>query len=261
MSLTLFPRYHTVKKRLLTATLIPSVARAARMVLAPSESTRRDVVRLLGLDPRRVRVVPYAPGPQFSPRPPDPARLGAYGITGPYFVYVGTIEPRKNLLRALRAFATLSSALPDHRFVLAGQPGWHCEDVLAEAEAAGRRVLRLGYVPEEDLPLLYSQAEAAVYPSLYEGFGLPVVEAMACGTPVITSRSSSLEEIAGDAAALVDPLDERSIAEAMRAVATDAGLRASLKERGRANAARYTWDRTARETAEAYRDALALPPL
>jgi glycosyltransferase involved in cell wall biosynthesis len=99
-----------------------------------------------------------------------------------------------------------------------------------------------------------------VYPSLYEGFGLPVVEAMACGTPVITSRSSSLEEIAGQAAVLVDPLDERSIAEAMRAVATDPALRASLKERGLATAARYTWERTARETAVAYRDALALPP-
>jgi glycosyltransferase involved in cell wall biosynthesis len=259
MSLSLLPQYHTVKKRLLTSTLVPSVARAARMVLAPSESTRRDIVRLLGLDPARVRVVPYAPGPAFAPQPPDAQRLArAYGVAEPYFVYVGTLEPRKNLTRALRAFATLAAALPDHRFVLAGQPGWHCDDVLAEVQAAAGRVLLLGYVPEEDLPLLYSHAVAMVYPSLYEGFGLPVVEAMACGTPVITSRSSSLEEIARDAAALVDPLDERSIAEAMHAVATDPALRASLRTRGLARAASFTWARTARETAEVYGEALAL---
>jgi glycosyltransferase involved in cell wall biosynthesis len=259
MSLSLLPQYHTVKKRLLTSTLVPSVARAARMVLAPSESTCRDIVRLLALDPARVRVVPYAPGPAFAPQTPDAQRLArVYGVAEPYFVYVGTLEPRKNLARALRAFATLAAALPDHRFVLAGQPGWHCDDVLAEVQAAAGRVMLLGYVPEEDLPLLYSHAVAMVYPSVYEGFGLPVVEAMACGTPVITSRSSSLEEIAKDAAALVDPLDERSIAEAMHAVATDPALRASLRTRGLARAATFTWARTARETAEVYREALAL---
>jgi glycosyltransferase involved in cell wall biosynthesis len=124
------------QKRLLTSTLVPKVARGAHMVLAPSESTRRDVVRLLRLPPERVRVVPYAPGPEFGPRPLDPERLASgYGLTGPYFLYVGTVEPRKNLARTLRAFSTLAQALPGHRFVLAGQQGWNSEDVLREVQA------------------------------------------------------------------------------------------------------------------------------
>jgi glycosyltransferase involved in cell wall biosynthesis len=260
MTMTLFPECHTAKKRLLTSTLVPRIARGAHLVLAPSESTRRDVVRLLGLDPQRVRVVPYAPGPGFGPVTADRERLAAYGLRGPYFLYVGTLEPRKNLARTLRAFATLSSSLPDHRFVLVGQRGWNCDDVLREVEASAGRALVLGYVSEEDLPQMYAQATALVYPSLYEGFGLPVVEAMACGTPVITSRGSSLEEIGGDAALLVDPLDERALADAMHAVATDAALADGLRRRGLQAARRYDWSRTARETAEAYREALALGP-
>jgi glycosyltransferase involved in cell wall biosynthesis len=261
MTLSLLPGYHTAKKRLLTSTLVPSVARSAHLVLAPSYSTRRDVIRLLGLAPERVRVVPYAPGLGFGPRPLDPERLAVnYGLREPFFLYVGTLEPRKNLARTLRAFARLKEALPDHRFVLVGQQGWNCTDVLQEVESSAGRARVLGYVPEEDLPLMYAHAAALVYPSLYEGFGLPVVEAMACGTPVITSRGSSLEEIGGEAAVLVDPLDESALADAMRAVASDAGLAASLRERGLRAAARYDWTRTARETAEAYRDALALGP-
>jgi glycosyltransferase involved in cell wall biosynthesis len=257
MSMTLFPQCHTAKKRLLTASLVPAVARGARMVLTPSEATRRDVVRLLGMDPRRVRVVPYAHGPSFAPASEGPERLAsAYGIEPPYFLYVGTLEPRKNLARALRAFRAAGDSLPGHRFVLAGQRGWKCDDVLREAQASGGHVVLPGYVAERDLPLLYTHAAALVYPSLYEGFGLPIVEAMACGTPVVTSRGSSLEEVAGGAALLVDPLDEADIARALRAVAGDAHLAACLRARGRERAATFDWTRTARATAEAYRDAL-----
>ena len=259
MTMSLLPECHTAKKRLLTSTLVPAVARGAHLVLAPSESTRRDVVRLLRLDPARVRVVPYAPGLGFGPRPLDPGRLERrYGLRDPFFLYVGTLEPRKNLARALRAFAALKAPLPEHRFVLVGQQGWNCADVLREVEASAGRAVVLGYVEEGDLPLMYAHATALVYPSLYEGFGLPVVEAMACGTPVITSRGSSLEEIGAEAAVLVDPLDERALAEAMLEVATDAALAASLRERGRRASSRYDWGRTARETAEAYRDAIRM---
>ncbi|HET8647359.1 MAG TPA: glycosyltransferase family 1 protein, partial [Vicinamibacteria bacterium] len=218
----------------------------------------RDVLRLLGLEPRRVRVVPYAPGASFRPVPEGPQRLlSAYGIAPPYFLYVGTLEPRKNLARALRAFTSLAASLPAHRFVLVGQQGWKYADVLREAQAAGGRVLLPGYVAEDDLPLLYTHADALVYPSLYEGFGFPVVEAMACGAPVVTSRGSSLEEVAGEAALLVDPGDEADIARALRAVGTDRGLAAELRARGLARAATFDWTRTARETAQAYRDALS----
>jgi glycosyltransferase involved in cell wall biosynthesis len=260
MSLTLLPECHTLKKRLLTSTFVPAVARAARLVLTPSESTRRDVIRLLGIDPARVRTIPYAPPPEFGPLANGTDALAARGIRRPYFLYVGTIEPRKNLERTLRAFARLAPARPELTFVLAGQIGWGCEGVLRELarpELRGR-VQVLGYVAEEELPPLYAHAEALVYPSLYEGFGLPVVEAMACGCPVITSNGSSLAEVAGDAALLVDPTDEDALAAALEAVSGDGSLRASLRARGLQHVARYTWSRTARETALAYREALEM---
>ncbi len=256
MSVSLMPQFHTLKKRLLTSRLVPIVARRAARVLTPSESTRRDVVRLLGLDPGRVLVIPYAPAPVFRPTPPDPARLQALGLRQPYFLYVGTLEPRKNLVRALGAFARAAGALPDHRFVLVGQRGWKYDEIVREAarpDLAGRVTLA-GYVPEVDLPTLYAHATAFVYPSLYEGFGLPVMEAMASGVPVLTSRSSSLTEIAEGAALLVDPLDEAELADALVALATDEGLRASLRAKGLERASGYTWERTARETAQAYRE-------
>jgi glycosyltransferase involved in cell wall biosynthesis len=258
MTLALFPEYHPLQRRLLTSNLLARVARGARLVLVPSESTRRDLVRLLGVDSGRVRVIPYAAAAHFRPVPTGAERLAtAYGVRAPYFLYVGTLEPRKNLPRALRAFARVAPTLRDHSFVLVGQPGWQYEAVLREAsrpELAGR-VTFVGYVPEEDLPALYSHATALVYPSLYEGFGLPVVEAMACGTPVLTSRSSSLAEIAEGAARLVDPADEAALTAGLLDLATDRDLAADLAARGRARAAEFSWDRTGRETAAAYREA------
>lgn len=257
MTLSLYPECHTLKKRLLTSSLVPFVARGARLILTPSESTRRDVVRLLGVDAGRVRVIPYAASPIFRPVDEGPERLNAlYGIRSPYFLYVGTLEPRKNLVRALRAFARVAPALPDQHFVLVGERGWKYRSILREAQRPEirDRVVFPGYVPEEHLPLLYAHATALVYPSLYEGFGLPVVEAMACGTPVLTSRSSSLLEIAEGNALLVDPLDENDLASGLDALATDAGLRSELGARGKARAAAYSWERTGRETAAAYRE-------
>jgi glycosyltransferase involved in cell wall biosynthesis len=257
MSLALLPQFHTLKKRLLTSSLIPAVARGARMILTPSESTRRDVVRLLRVDAGRVRVIPYAAGPAFRPVPLAPEHLEArHGIRAPYFLYVGTLEPRKNLAGALRAFASVADGLPGCRFVIVGQRGWRYGEVLREAArpALRGRVDFLGYVAEDRLPDLYAHALALVYPSLYEGFGLPVVESMACGTPVLTSRSSSLSEIAEGAALLVDPADEKGLAEALRALATDGGLRARLRALGLERARAFSWERTGRETVAAYQE-------
>jgi glycosyltransferase involved in cell wall biosynthesis len=256
MSLTLLPEAHTLKKRLLTASLIPTVARRARRILVPSESTRRDVTRLLAVDPGRIRLVPYAASPLYRPLSDGPSALARRGVRPPYFLYVGTIEPRKNLARALRAFARIAPSLPEHQFVIVGQSGWKYGEVLNEArrpDLAGKVVIT-GYVPEEELPLLYNHAIALVYPSLYEGFGLPLVEAMACGTPVLTSAGSSLSEVAGDAALLVDPLREDELAAAMSALATDERLRADLRRRGFLRSAAFSWERTARETIEVYRE-------
>jgi len=256
MSLTILPEAHTLKKRLLTASLIPTVARKAARILVPSESTRRDVVRLLGVDAGRIRLVPYAASPLYRPLPASAQSLLARGVRPPYFLYVGTLEPRKNLARALRAFLRVAPALPDHQFVIVGQAGWKYGEILREA---GRpellaRVVRTGYLPEEELPLLYNHAVALVYPSLYEGFGLPVIEAMACGTPVLTSRTSSLGEIAHDAALLVDPTSEDELADGLSTLAGDEGLRRSLAARGRERAALFSWERTARETVAVYRE-------
>jgi glycosyltransferase involved in cell wall biosynthesis len=257
MTLSLFPEMHTLRKRVLTSSLIPWVARGARRILTPSEATRVDVIRLLKLDPGRVRVVPYAVAESFRPASEGPARLTTvYGVRPPYFLYVGTIEPRKNLARTLRAFARVAASLPEHQLVLVGDLGWKYEEVLAEArrpELHGR-VLLPGYVPEQDLPVLYSHAVAFVYPSLYEGFGFPVVEAMACGAPVLTSRSSSLTEIAEGAAVLVDPLSETGLADALVSLATDASLSQRLRAEGLLRAATFTWERTARETVQVYRE-------
>jgi glycosyltransferase involved in cell wall biosynthesis len=261
MTLSLIPQHHTFKKRLLTSTLVPTVARRARLVLAPSEATRRDVVRLLRIPPERTRVIPYAPSPRFAPAAGGPDALEArHRVRPPYFLYVGTLEPRKNMAAALRAFARVAADIPEHRFVLVGQRGWNCEDVFAEASrpTLKDRVTFLDYVPEDDLPLLYTHATALVYPSLYEGFGFPVVEAMACGAPVLTSRSSSLAEIGEGAALLVDPRDETEMAEGLRTLATRAELREDLRRRGRARAAEFSWERTARETMAAYREAAGM---
>src|SRR5262245_58407886 len=252
MSLALLPWCYTWKMRLIVPRVLPRVVRRARLVLCPSAATRDDVVRLLGADPGRVRVIPHA-----APRGFDPPRFPEPSREAPYFLFVGNLEPRKNLARAMRAFARVAPALPDQRFVIAGAPGWKYEDVLAEAarpDLAGRVEMR-GYVPEDELPSLYRNATAFVYPSLYEGFGMPVIEAMACGTPVLTSNVAALPELAEGAAVLVDPLDESALAQALHALATDAGLRERLRQAGPARAAQYSWDRTCDLTLDAYAEA------
>jgi glycosyltransferase involved in cell wall biosynthesis len=257
MTLRLLPHLHTLKKRVLTASLLPRVARRARLVLTPSESSRDDVVRLLGIDAGRVRVIPYAPGEEFRAVEEPAQTLVSRGIRPPYLLHVGTLEPRKNLPRVLRAFARIAGRFPEVTFVVAGPPGWDGGAARRTAARAGLgpRIAFLGYVPEAELSRLYSHAAALVYPSLYEGFGLPVVEAMACGTPVLSSLSSSLAEIAAGAAVLVDPQNEAAIAAAMAALLSDPALRVELREKGRARAASYTWRRTAEETLQAYREA------
>ena len=255
MSLSRTPEHHTLKKRLLTASLVPRVARGARMVLTPSEATRGDVIDDLGLPPDQVASIPYAAAEMFRPVAERP-RLPR--LDEPYFLFVGTIEPRKNLVRLLDAFAAFARDVPGINLVLAGQRGWKCGEIYARAarpDVSGRTLI-LDYVNESSLPALYSHAVACVYPSLFEGFGFPVVEAMACGTPVITSSTTSLGEIGADAALLVDPLDTGAMERGMRALAGDQGLRGDLRTRGLARAASFSWPETGRRTLAAYRQAL-----
>lgn len=260
MSLQLMPEYHTLKKRWMTASLMPEVARRARLIITPSESARRDVSRVLGTPPEKIRVIPHAADPLFRPVTDEAsfARVGErYGLRRPYLLYVGTLEPRKNVARALAAFASLRTRYPEHSFYLVGDLGWQYQEVLDSVERLGLqdRVKRLGYVDEHDLPTLYSYAELFVYPSLYEGFGFPVLEAMACGAPVLTSNSSSLAEIGRGAALLVDPRRVEAIASAMDRGLTHGPERDAWIRRGRQRAASYSWEKTTSATLAVYEEA------
>jgi glycosyltransferase involved in cell wall biosynthesis len=219
-----------------------SVARADR-VLADSESARDDIVTRFGTSPEKVEVLYGGVDSRFRPEkaPGEEARLKAeYGIEAPYILSVGTLQPRKNYVRLIKAFASLP--LANLRLYIAGGYGWLCEDILAEAEKHGDRVRVLGFVDDADLPALYRNAALFAFPSLYEGFGIPPLEAMACGTPVVCSDASSLPEVAGDAALMVDPFDVDGLAEAMARALEDASLRRGMVAKGLSQAARFTWE-------------------
>jgi glycosyltransferase involved in cell wall biosynthesis len=261
MTLELLPEYHTWRKRVLTRALSPEIAKRARLVITPSHSAKNDIARLFSIPGEKIRVIPHAPDEQFRPRRDLESRRSIekrYGIDGPYLLYVGTLEPRKNLTRAVTAFSRIAARFPEHRFYLAGDLGWRPEHLLRALEELPHRdrIVRLGYVAEEDLPALYSNAELFVYPSLYEGFGFPVVEAMSCGVPVLTSNTSSLVEIAEGAALLSDPHDTESMAEAMEGALSDRYLMESLRQAGIARARSFSWERSTLETLAVYEEAL-----
>jgi glycosyltransferase involved in cell wall biosynthesis len=222
-------------------------ARRARRLIAVSEHTRGEVVRLLAVDPDRVAVTyEAADAPAVEP---DPGTLERYGIEAPFFLYVGSAYPYKNLARLIEAFARLEG----YRLVLAGD----FEDFgAALKEHASKRVVFTGPVSEPELAALYAGAFAYAFVSLSEGFGLPGLEAMAAGVPVVAAHAASLSEVYGDAAHYCDPHDVGSIASALSEVAADEGLRSRLVERGRQRVAEFSWTRTAEQTLAVYHEAL-----
>lgn len=239
------------------------LAHWADLVLTYSEHTRRDVAARLGVPADRIRVTPLAAHEQFRPVE-DPAALHAvrhkYELADrPYVLAVGRLEARKNLVRLVEAFALLKRGEPGltHRLVLTGEKGWGADAVFAAVRGLGlgAHVRHLDFVPFGDLPALISAADALAHPSLYEGFGLPPLEAMACGTPVVAAHATSLPEVVGSAGLLADPQSPGAFAAALRQVLTDPALRAEFRARGRARAAQFTWERTARLTLAAYEEA------
>ena len=243
-----FPQAHPWRQRLYLDLSTRWNACAAALVLADSEATKADLVARYDTPPEKITVA--YPGCDETLAPVrDPAAIetvkARYTISGDYFLYLGTLQPRKNLIRLVEAFAQSPIPNPQSpiRLVLAGKQGWLYDELFTQVRRLGLEgwVLFPGYVPEEDKAALLSGALAFVFPSLYEGFGLPVLEAQACGCPVITSTTSSLPEVAGDAALLVDPNDTAGIGDAMRRLATDSALRESLIERGLANVRRFSW--------------------
>jgi glycosyltransferase involved in cell wall biosynthesis len=236
-------------------------------VIANSESTRADLCGRIDIDPARVFVTPFAASAELFHPVHDEPRIQAvrrrYGIPdGPYLLALNTLEPRKNMDHAIRAFTRLArqEQVRDLRFVLVGTKGWRYDRIFEAIEGAGAlrdRIVLAGYVADEDLAPLYSGALAFVYPSRYEGFGLPPLEAMQCGVPVITSSTSSLPEVVGDAAVLLDPADADGLSQAMLELYRSPSLRADMSRRSLERARRFSWERCTRETLAAYRAAAA----
>jgi len=253
----LLPERYPTTRRLYFQLMTRLSAQVADAAIVPSESVRGDVMRLLRLPPERVFAIPEAAGPAFCPQ--DAAVIEAvrhrYGLEGPYVLSVGSLEPGKNRERLLQAFARLRTRGLEHTLVVAGQRAWRYEgeEPLARRLGLGDSVRFLGHVPQADLPALYGGASLFAFPSLYEGFGLPALEAMACGTPVVASNVSAVPEVVGEAALQVSPWDVGALAGAMERVLRDERLRDDLRERGLRRAAEFSWEKAARQTAKVYR--------
>jgi anaerobic magnesium-protoporphyrin IX monomethyl ester cyclase len=266
MSLRLLPRYHPPRRVLLNRPLMDLAARRADAVITVSDSAKRDIVRLYDLDPERVHVVYEAAAPQFRPVS-DPAELDRvrrrYGLDERVILYVGTIEPRKNLPKLIEAFARRRRAGElSHQLVCVGPYGWLSRgiDELVDRLGVSNAVTFTGYVPFEDLPALYSLAEIFVYPSMYEGFGLPVIEAMACGVPVVTGRAAALAEVGGNAVEQVEQVEADALGDAIVGLAKDPERRRQLAAAGLARAGRFSWTRAARQSLDIYRQVAAGVP-
>jgi glycosyltransferase involved in cell wall biosynthesis len=237
---------------------VPRSVQRADLLLADSESTRLDLIELLGVPAERVRVVYAGIEERFVAQPSAVVAeaLGRYGLDGPYILGLGTLQPRKNYSRLIEAYHMVRQehGIP-HKLVIVGGKGWLYEGILATIErlGLGEQVRLIGYAQDADLPALYTGASAFAFPSLYEGFGIPVLEAMACGTPVVTANTSSLPEVAGDAALTVDPEDTEALAGALWQVLSDARLRQALVEGGRRQVAKFGWDASARRLLGLYR--------
>ena len=251
------PESSTTLERWVYHYWLPRILPKIQHVITVSQKSKEDILKYLPIMKENVTVTPEAANAKFRVmlEAEFAAVLDLYEVSFPYILSVGSIEPRKNLLRLLDAYAHLRDWSEKWNLVIVGARNfWKSTPVVETVEKLGLEscVHFTGYIPEEDLPALYNGADLFVFPSLYEGFGLPVLEAMACGTPVVTSDSTSLPEVAGDAALLVDPYDVEAIAEAMHQILSDPDLAAELRQRDLARAKQFTWEQTARETIKVY---------
>ncbi len=226
-------------------------------IVVCSEATKRDVVHLLGVEPEKIAVMYGGVDERFAPVPREqavPLLEQRYGVRPPFLLFVSTLEPRKNVTGLLHGFSRIVKDIP-HQLVLLGSVGWRAEPIFQAIDELGlaNRVVRPGFVPHEELPLFYGAADAFVFPSHYEGFGLPVLEAMTCACPVITSTTSSLPEVIGSAGLMVEPSDPDALAEAILEITGDKALRQELGRRGVEQAKRFSWSRCAQVVLDMYR--------
>jgi glycosyltransferase involved in cell wall biosynthesis len=254
------PETFKLRSRAQLRLTVRRTARKAAQILTLSEFSRRDIIETYDIDPGRVFITPLAAPPHFAPVS-DGRELQrirqTFGIAREYILSLGSIQPRKNLERLIRAYSILrltraGKKLP--QLVLAGKRGWLYDDVLRTAAEhdVDQDIIFTGYVDERDLPTLYSGAVCFVYPSYFEGFGLPVLEAMQCGAPVIAGNQTSLPEVVGDAGLLIDPFDEKELAQAIARVIDNPDFRSQLSVKGLARAKTFNWTTTARLTLQAY---------
>ena len=237
---------------------LPWMVKRASRIITPSNSIKTELCAAFGIHPDKVAVTPEAPRRVFKRRE-DPELLRRHGIAGDFILFVGTIEPRKNLRRLVEAFdQMLRNTSLSPTLVIAGGKGWMMDDFVSFIKEKGLkdRVCLTGYLEDQDLCGLYSTCRAFVYPSLYEGFGLPPLEAMACGAPVITSRTPALMETVDTAARLIDPEDVDDIARAMTEMLSDAQVREHYAELGKVHVKKFSWEQTALKTLEVYRELL-----
>jgi glycosyltransferase involved in cell wall biosynthesis len=258
LSFLFFPQSFRSLRRSYLRVFARMSVRQARRVIAVSESTKNDLVKLYGISPAKIDVVYNGVDASFQPLPAD--RVASFRqqnrLPDRFILFVGTLEPRKNIVRLIEAYAKLpKERLP---LLLVGGKGWFYDEIFARVEALGLtgEVHFVGFVPAEDLPLWYNAADLFVYPSIYEGFGLPPLEAMACGTAVITSTASSLPEVVGKAGRLVDPTDTDALAGAMAQVLGNRDVQQELEAAGLVQAAGFSWESAARGTVDSYRRAL-----
>jgi glycosyltransferase involved in cell wall biosynthesis len=260
LSFITHPWFHTPLNALNLQLQVPRWAAGASRIIALSESTKRDLLSKLSIPEEKIVVTALGVDSSFRRRA-DTAEvtdvLARYGVSQPFILSVGTIEPRKNLSTLLKALEAMPPPIREpYQLVIVGCLGWKFGKLIDQIKSSplSGKIKRLGYLPDDDLAAMYSGADLFVFPSFYEGFGLPVLEAMACGCPVVASSSSSIPEVAGDAAILIDPTDHLALAAAMKQVLEDPRLARRLSEAGTLRSARYTWDRTARETLAVYQN-------
>lgn len=255
------PAYFSKARRWMLRRMLAEASRRAEAVICISRATADEVVRFApkGIA-AKIRVIASGVGEPFF-APADPAELASVSDlpppSAPFFLFTGSMNPRKNLVRTVRAFAAIADQIP-HHLVLVGSAGWDSDPLLAEIMRSGvaARIHRPGYVTDAQLRALYAAADAYLYASLYEGFGLPILEAMAAGCPVLTSNISSMPEVAGDAALLTDPTDDRAMAADLFRLGRDAGLRRALAAAGLERARGFTWARCGEQTRAVYESVL-----
>jgi len=252
-----FPEFFPVHELAWFKMMVPWSVRNADHVITVSECSKRDIVQTYGIPEEKITVTHEGAGKRFFPHDKDVSKgelARKYGIEGDFILYLGRLQARKNLLALVNAFAHVHKSGLPHKLVLAGRMDWKFSPVLSRIHDLGLEqfILMPGYIADNDVPIFYSSADLFVYPSFFEGFGLPVIEAMACGTPVMTSRGSSLEEVAGSAAYLVEPSDETAIADSLKRVLEDPELRVRMGQAGLARSRLFSFRHTAQQTIRVY---------